>query len=145
MDLTNNTNHYCTVGHWKLFFDWVRETFYHLMSKNEENALQKAIDSNVADIPSCLCCRDRQKCVWLLHVKASLQTAIRDEVILSLKNRKENAKGRRKQLYQHINKKIAGCKPGQRRVLPNCITAGVRGLIYGDGSRVGYKATSQDG
>ena len=41
-------------------------------------------------------------------------------------------------MYKELHDRIPGGEPGVRRALPNCVVAGVRGLMYGDGARRGY-------
>ena len=42
-------------------------------------------------------------------------------------------------MYRELNSRLPGSVQGRRRALPNCVVAGVRGLVYGDaGERTGF-------
>ena len=49
-----------------------------------------------------------------------------------------NDRQKRNAAYRHINKLIEGPSSGKRRGLPNCVVAGIRGFMYGDGTRCGF-------
>lgn len=42
-------------------------------------------------------------------------------------------------MYIEMNRRIVGAVPRRRRALPTCVVAGVRGLIPGDGTHVGFR------
>ena len=41
-------------------------------------------------------------------------------------------------MYIEMNRRIVGAVPRRRHALPTCVIAGIRGLIPGDGTHVGF-------
>ena len=95
-------------------------------------------------VPVCPSCPSR--CIWMDYLHGAMRRCLAEDFSTTLNGfpRREGSE-RRRCLYSEISARIAGGTRGRRRGLPNCVVAGVRGLVYGDGERTGYRNNDDGG
>ena len=87
-------------------------------------------------VPVCPSCPS--DCVWIRYIDGAIKRCLVVDFSASLNGfYKTDHSKLRKSLYREINEMIPG-SIGRRRALPNCVVAGIRGLVYGTGERTGY-------
>ena len=96
-------------------------------------------------IEDCPACKKLKQCVWQKHMPDLLKKVLLTNFKAVVDEKTSlDAKRKRNAAYRYINGVIDGPSTGKRRGLPNCVVAGIRGFMYGDGSRSGYQSNPNE-
>ena len=107
-----------------------------------KSALERTPDDYIEECPAC---KGLKQCIWQKHMPDLLKKTLLTEFKEIVDGEATfNAAKKRYAAYRYINKVIDGHGHGKRRGLPNCVVAGIRGFMYGDGIRAGYQNNPND-